>query len=48
MALATGALGATPGVEGSAMKEGTAQDAGEGGEPGQEAVELVFVCHLYR
>ena len=48
VAAAVGALGATLGVEGGAMKEGAAEDAGEGGEPGEKTAALVLMCHLYR
>jgi len=43
---AAGALGAASRVKGGAMQEGAADDIGEGGEPGEKAVDLGLLCLL--
>ena len=52
MTLAPGAPGAALGVEGPAMEEGAAEAIAQGGELGEQAVELgaclCHLCHLFR
>src|ERR1035437_9966492 len=48
MADAAGTLGAAAGMEGSAMEEGAAHDVRKGRQPGEKAVDLGRLCHLYR
>ena len=48
MAEAAGTFGTAFGVEGFAMKQGTAEDVAEVGDLGEEAVQLrAQLCHLY-